>query len=996
MRREDSITRNTLIKMGVRIALLIVVSSCIAYLHVRSSLEEQALAQLEKYVAERGHRERAIFSLAESNHEILKTQVLDALTAYGDADPVAEFNARFERHADGVTRNRTEGFDGAQQPGVFVDDDLVIDADVRRRVLAFYKAVEHFGPAWHAQFEDTYITTPDNIMVIYWPEIPNWAQEAKADLYMPDEEYVWVADAEHNPTRKTVWTGLFYDHVARVWMVSCETPIYVGDRHIATIGHDITLNQLMDRTLNDVLDGASNMIFREDGRLIAAPGKSNVIKEKGGYFDIRESADARLRSTFDAVMASSNDSQRKSVIENAGNDEYIAYTEIEEPGWYLLTIFPKAVFANLALDVAKPIFLLGVASLVLEVLVLFFVLKQQIARPLQDMMGATQRIAEGDFDVRLSEDRRDEFGRLANSFNSMGKAIADRDRILANRREELEDAVKRRTQALEASNEQLEQEIGARRDIEARLRVAKLEADNASKAKSVFLANMSHEIRTPMNGVIGMASLLMDTELTLEQQELARTIHDRGDSLLTIINEILDFSKVEAGKVELEQAPFDLRRCVEDSLDLLAGRAAEQGLELLYSLPADQPTGVSGDVTRLRQILINLAGNAIKFTASGEVRIDVTCSDPTATCMRFHFAVRDTGPGIPADQIPRLFESFTQVDASTTRKYGGTGLGLVISQRLVELMDGEIWVESTVGEGTVFHFTIALPAAQDVPTSVPQAPASLEERQVLLVSGSASRREILPALLAHWGLQVTVKADPMDALDALEAGQRWDLAIMDKATDPAQTAGSLTAFMARAEHLQQERLLLTATAVTDREDPRLGTVRTLLSKPVKPVLLLHALLEAVGDNAGAASLRAPLEAAASSAAAPLPTAENASLKILLAEDNRVNQNVARKMLSRLGYSVTIVENGREAVDALVETRYDLVFMDLQMPTMDGIEATELIRRALPQEQQPRIVAMTANALMGDRERCLEAGMDDYVSKPVRLDALSAAIAATPT
>ncbi len=995
MRREDSITRNTLIKMGVRIALLIVVSSFIAYLHVRSSLEEQALAQLEKYVAERGHRERAIFSLAESNHEILKARVLEALAAYGDKDPLAEFNQRFERHADGVTRNRGAEFDGTQQPGVFVDDDLVIDADVRRRVLAFYNAVEHFGPAWHAQFEDTYITTPDNIMVIYWPEIPNWAQDAKADLYMPDEEYVWVADAKHNPTRKTVWTGLFYDHVAGVWMVSCETPIYVEDRHIATIGHDITLNQLMDRTLNDVLDGASNMIFRKDGRLIAAPGKANVIKEKGGYYDISESADARLRSTFNAVMASAGDSTRKSVIENTHNDEYIAYTEIKEPGWFLLTIFPKAVFAQMALDVAKPIFLLGVASLVLEVLVLFFVLKKQIARPLQDMMGATQRIAEGDFGVRLGLERQDEFGRLASSFNSMGKAIADRDRILADRHEALEAAVKRRTRALEASNEQLEREIGARREIEARLRVAMQQADHASQAKSVFLANMSHEIRTPMNGVIGMASLLMDTELTVEQQELVRTIHDSGDSLLTIINEILDLSKVEAGKIELERAPFDLRRCVEDSLDLLAGRAAEQGLELLCRLPVEVPTAVTGDVTRLRQILNNLPGNAIKFTTDGEVRIDVECTDANPAALRFHIAVRDTGPGIPEDEIPRLFESFTQVDASTTRKFGGTGLGLAISHRLVELMDGEMWVDSTVGEGTVFHFTVVLPAAESAPTSLPQAPASLASRPVLLVSTNASRREILGALLKHWGLTVTVLADPMDALDALEAGQRWALAIIDKSADPTQDAGSLTALLTRAERLQQERVLLTATAATDREDPAFATVRTMLTKPIKPVLLLHALLEAVADEAGAAALRSAQATVTTQATPAAPSTARSPLRILLAEDNRVNQTVARKMIGKLGYGVTIVENGREAVDALLETRYDLIFMDLQMPTMDGIEATELIRRALPEEQQPRIVAMTANALMGDRERCLKAGMDDYVSKPVRLEALSAAIAATP-
>ncbi|MFK7914461.1 MAG: hypothetical protein AB8B93_11155 [Pseudomonadales bacterium] len=351
MTAHESITKSTLIKMGLRIAALIVASACVAYWHVRSSLEEQTLAQLEKYVAERGQRERTIFALAESNHVILKEAVLRELEAYGTSDPVQEFNQLFEARSDGVTRNKQTTFDGSRDPGVFVDDDLTINADVRRRVLSFYKAIAHFGPAWHSQFEDTYITTPDNIMVIYWPEIPEWANDAAPDLYMPDEEYVWVANAENNPDRKTVWTGLFYDHVAKVWMVSCETPIYVAERHIATIGHDITLNQLLDRTLNDALEGASNMIFRDDGRLIAAPGKTNLIKDKGGYYDIRESSDQKLKNTFNAVIESARSESTHSVIDNPKNDEYIAVTKIEEPGWHRSNRsdtenFPKAPSAS--------------------------------------------------------------------------------------------------------------------------------------------------------------------------------------------------------------------------------------------------------------------------------------------------------------------------------------------------------------------------------------------------------------------------------------------------------------------------------------------------------------------------------------------------------------------------------------------------------------------------------------------------------------------------
>lgn len=261
MNRERSITHQTLLKMAVRIALVIIVSTTVAYFHMISNLEDQTLGQLEKYVRERGNRERFLFTLAEKNHVIIKKAILDLLANYGETNPEEEFNSLLVAQEDGVTRNRPEIFDGSVTPGVFIDDDLAINADIRRRVLSFYKVCNRFGEAWHGQFQDTYITTPDNIMVIYWPEVPTWAQDATPDLYMPDEEYVWVADAKHNPQRETVWTGLFYDHVAKVWMVSAESPVYIKNRHIATVGHDITLNELLDRTLYDHLEGAQNMIF---------------------------------------------------------------------------------------------------------------------------------------------------------------------------------------------------------------------------------------------------------------------------------------------------------------------------------------------------------------------------------------------------------------------------------------------------------------------------------------------------------------------------------------------------------------------------------------------------------------------------------------------------------------------------------------------------------------------------------------------------------------
>lgn len=438
MKKFRSITHKTLMKMAFRIAIVIIITTAIAYYHMVSNLEEQALIQLEKYVTERGNRESIQFTQAEKNHIIIKKNILDLINGYGKSDPVNEFDSLFVKSKDGVTRNRPEIFNGLTTSGVFIDDDLEINADIRRRVLSFYKACNRFGEAWHNQFQDTYVTTPDNIMVIYWPEVPTWAQDATPELYMPDEEYVWVADAKHNPKRETVWTGLFYDHVAKVWMVSAESPIYIEDQHIATIGHDITLNELLDRTLHDNLEGTKNMIFREDGRLIAFPGMMDEIQKQGGYFDIRKSGNQYLNNIMEAVL---NRNEGENVVENKKDNEYIAVTKIEEPGWYFVTIFPRTIFIEQARETAKFILLLGLVSLLIEVSILFFVLKYQIAVPLRKFTGATDQISTGDFNLNLDTSRNDELGLLAESFSSMGRAIYERD-------QKLEQKVMERTAAL--------------------------------------------------------------------------------------------------------------------------------------------------------------------------------------------------------------------------------------------------------------------------------------------------------------------------------------------------------------------------------------------------------------------------------------------------------------------------------------------------------------------------------------------------------------------
>ena len=964
---KDRLTSAMLLQMSIRLTLIVVLVSAATYWHITTIYEGQVVETLDKYIKERSEKESAIFQLAADNHTTIKQRFLNAYQS-GQNVTDTEFSKYFIKQDDGTTRLLPEAYYGLMYnygdkleylTGFVGPNAPISEQGFRNKLNIAYHLMAQYGPAWVNRFESVYITMPENVVIIYWPGLP-WAIDTPASLEVSQEPWFSIVMPENNPERVPVWTDLYYDSTAKDWMVSLETPVDLNGENLINIGHDILLQDLLDRIIYEKLEGSYNFMINKNGQLIVHPDIEASLKNNPSDYASKLTPTGPLGDAIKSIEQEFTGDH--AIIFNHALKAWLAVAPIKGPDWLLVTVYPEDLVMQAARSTARFVLIIGLVSLVVEMLMLYLVTLNKVVRPLKMLGEASAQIGQANYQlvangqIKLPYDRKDEVGILANAFKEMATRLFDYNNTL-------EHKVAERTTEL----------------VESRKK-----AESASKAKSNFLAHMSHEVRTPMNAIIGLSQLMLKTQLNKRQRDFMEKVLSSSDVLLNTINDVLDYSKIEANKLTLDYVPFDLRDVLRRVTNISAYKAQCKGVELLLDIDKKVPFLWIGDPIRLGQILINLASNAVKFTEKGEVIIRVKLIAQHDQQHTLRFSVIDTGIGIDKDRIEQLFSPFIQMDSSITRKYGGTGLGLAISRQLTELMGGRIWLESKLNVGSQFHFTCKLTLSESEQIQIWPKQNRLKGKRALIVDDNAMAREVLADILDALSLQVTRVPDGYAALDELEKASRqgspYDAVFLDW-NIPGLNGVETAVRIANNPNITLPAAMLMVTAYdVDKfeSDAHEANIKKIIAKPVDASSIHDSLMEIFFQEKAPCT---PLEKRELNLKSNLDLSALRGKQVLIVDDSILNREVATEFLNDVGIIVTTANNGIEALEKVLKQPFDLVLMDVQMPVMDGLSATQEIRKK-PQLAHLPIIAMTAHASPDDYKRSLDAGMNDHLNKPI--------------